>query len=72
MRVLVKDCDARRFLKEEDRWTENPAEAMDFPSSFAAVTFCIHHHIQKAEVILKAQNDRYDVHLPFSPECGEN
>ena len=66
MRVLVQDCDSHRFLKEDDHWTENPAEAMDFPSSFEAMNFCVHNRIQKAEVVLKAQDERYDVHLALS------
>lgn len=69
MKVLVKDCASRRYVKDDNQWTDNPLEAREFSSSVAAVNFCVLHHVEKAEVVLKAPNDRYDVHLPLSKEC---
>ena len=71
LNVLVKNCETHRFLRNDEDWTLEPCEAKVFPSSLEAVDFCLNHKIEKVELVLKAQDERYDVHLPLSRECRE-
>lgn len=72
MKVLVRDCRSQRYVKNDEHWTDNLFEAREFSSSVAAVNFCVLHRVEKAEIVLKASDDRYDVHLPLSKESLDN
>jgi hypothetical protein len=69
MRILIQNCFKYCYLKSLGEWTDNPDEAMTFPSSERALAFCTEHRIPDAQLVLKFEYDEYDVTLPFTDDC---
>jgi len=64
MRILVQQKETGLYFKDIEAWTRNPAEAMDFLSSTSAIDFCVMNKISGVQLVLKFEEQRYDIVLP--------
>jgi len=72
MRILLQQKDTGLYLQEFRTWTRDPAEAMDFLSSTRAIEFCVTHRIVDAQLVLKFEEEHYDIVLPMMVERGSS
>lgn len=64
MRILIQQKDGGLYFKDVGAWTRNPTEAMDFLSSTSAIDFCVMNKIAGVQLVLKFEEQRYDIVLP--------
>ena len=64
MRILIQQKETGLYFRDIDAWTRNPAEAMDFLSSTSAIDFCVLNKISGVQLVLKFEEQRYDIVLP--------
>ncbi len=67
MRVLLQQRDTGLYFKDIDCWAPNSADAMDFHSSTAAIDFCVTNKLSKVQLVLKFEEQQYDIVLPVRP-----
>jgi hypothetical protein len=71
MRILVQQRETSLYFKDIDSWVRNSSEAMDFLSSTAAIDFCVLNKLGGVQLVLKFDEQRYDIVLPVaSPRDG--
>jgi hypothetical protein len=68
MRILLQQKETGLYFKDIGAWSREPAEAMDFLSSTSAIDFCVLNKITGVQLVLKFEEQRYDIVLPVSPE----
>ena len=66
MKVLVQDLITAAYFQSPGSWTEEADEAFVFPDSQAAAQFCLDNEIAHVQVVLKFEDDQYDVMLPVA------
>ncbi len=71
MRVLVQQKDSGLYLQELNSWSRRSSEALDFLSSTAAIDFCLAHHVSGVQLVLKFDEQRYDIVMPLMPQVSE-
>lgn len=74
MRILLQQRDTGLYFKDIDAWVRNSAEAMDFLSSTAAIEFCVRNRVLRVQLVLKFEEQKYDIVLPVQPapdSCSE-
>ena len=74
MRILIQQKETGLYFRDIDAWTRNPGEAMDFLSSTSAIDFCVVNKIADVQLVLKFDEQRYDIVLPVlstSAQPGE-
>jgi hypothetical protein len=74
MRILIQQKETGLYFRDINAWTRNPAEAMDFLSSTSAIDFCVMNKISGVQLVLKFEEQRYDIVLPVlntKPHSGE-
>lgn len=64
MRILIQQKDTGFYFKDVGSWTRNPIEAMDFLSSTTAIDFCVLNKISGVQLVLKFEEQQYDIVLP--------
>ena len=64
MRILLQQKETGLYFKDIDSWVRTSAEAMDFVSSTAAIDFCVHNKLSGLQVVLKFEEQQYDIVLP--------
>jgi hypothetical protein len=64
MRILLQQKETGLYFKDIESWTRNGAEAMDFLSSTAAIDFCVTNKLKGVQIVLKFEEQRYDIVLP--------
>jgi len=64
MRILLQQKDTGLYFKDIDSWTKGTAEAMDFTSSTAAIDFCVANKLNGVQLVLKFEEEKYDIVLP--------
>ena len=67
MKVLVQDLTTAAYFQSPGSWTTELDEAFVFPDSQAAAHFCVDNEIAHVQVVLKFDDDQYDVQLPVTP-----
>lgn len=67
MRILVQQKDSGLYFRDVGAWTRSPAEAMDFLSSTSAIDFCVLNKISGVQLVLKFDEQQYDIVLPVNP-----
>ena len=67
MRILLQQKESGLYFKDIDAWDLDPSQAMDFLSSTAAIDFCVANKISNAQIVLKFDEQRYDIVLPVLP-----
>jgi hypothetical protein len=68
MRILLQQKETGLYFKDIGAWTREAGEAMDFLSSTSAIDFCMMNKISGVQLVLKFEEQRYDIVLPVSPE----
>jgi hypothetical protein len=67
MRILLQQKNTGLYFKDLDSWTRASLEAMDFVSSTAAIDFCAVNKLAEVQVVLKFDEQKYDIVLPVMP-----
>jgi hypothetical protein len=67
MRILVQQKTSGLYFKDIDAWARTSAEAMDFVSSSAAIDFCVSNKLKDMQIVLKFEEQQYDIVLPVIP-----
>ncbi|HWD94380.1 MAG TPA: hypothetical protein VG938_18760 [Verrucomicrobiae bacterium] len=70
MRILLQQKETGLYFKDIGAWDLDPAQAMDFLSSTSAIDFCVANKISNAQIVLKFEEQRYDIVLPVLPSKG--
>jgi hypothetical protein len=65
MKILLQQKQTGAYLQDLGRWTTHPTEAMDFLSSTSAIDFCATHRVQGVQLVLKFDEQHYDIVLPM-------
>ena len=68
MRILLQQKETGLYFKDVGAWIREPAEAMDFLSSTAAIEFCTLNKITNVQLVLKFEEERYDIVMPVKPD----
>ena len=64
MRILLQQKNTGLYLKEPGVWVPNADAATDFLSSTKALAFCAANKIGDVQLVLKFQEQHYDIVLP--------
>jgi len=67
MRILLQQKETGLYFKDIGAWTRDAIEAMDFLSSTSAIDFCVLNKISDVQLVLKFEEQRYDIVLPVLP-----
>jgi hypothetical protein len=71
MRILLQQKESGLYFRDIDSWDPNPFEAMDFLSSTAAIDFCVANKINDIQLVLKFDEQRYDIVMPVQIHSHE-
>jgi hypothetical protein len=71
MRILLQQKDTGLYFKDIDSWDPDPFEAMDFLSSTVAIDFCVANKISNVQLVLKFDEQRYDIVMPVQIQSHE-
>lgn len=75
MRILLQHKQTGLYFKDIQSWARGAAEAMDFVSSSAAMDFCSANKLNDLQLVLKFEEQRYDIVMPMEhlqPERGRS
>jgi len=67
MRILLQQKATGLYFKDIGSWTPISVEAMDFLSSTAAIDFCTVNKLSGIQLVLKFDEQKYDIVLPVLP-----
>ena len=67
MRIVLQQKDTGLYFKDIDAWVRTSSEAMDFVSSTAAIEFCVVNKLTHVQLVLKFEEQKYDIVLPVRP-----
>ena len=71
MRILLQQKQSGLYFKDINAWDPDPAAAMDFLSSTSAIDVCVANKISHVQIVLKFDEQRYDIVLPVLKERNE-
>ena len=64
MRIVLQQKATGLYFKDIDEWVRTSFEAMDFVSSTAAIDFCVLNRLKDVQLVLKFEEQKYDIVLP--------
>ncbi|MCU0785226.1 MAG: hypothetical protein MUF81_14485 [Verrucomicrobia bacterium] len=64
MRILLQQKNSGLYFKELGVWTPDAGDATDFLSSTKALAFCAAKKISGVQLVLKFDEQHYDIVLP--------
>ena len=64
MRILLQHKQTGLYFKDIDSWVRSGSEGKDFVSSTAAIEFCVANRLTDLQLVLKFQEQQYDIVLP--------
>ena len=64
MKILLQKKESGLYFCDIDSWDPDPSHAMDFLSSTSAIDFCVANKISDVHLVLKFEEQRYDIVLP--------
>ena len=67
MRILLQQKETGLYFKDVGSWVRHSAEGMDFLSSSAAIDFCVTNKLAGVQLVLKFEEQEYDIVLPVRP-----
>jgi hypothetical protein len=67
MRILLQQKETGLYFRDIGSWTRDAGDAMDFLSSTSAIDFCVLNKIAGVQLVLKFEEQRYDIVLPVLP-----
>ncbi len=65
MKVLLQHKESGLYLKDIGDTTHDTMDAMEFLSSTQAIEFCASHKIADMQIVLRFQEQHYDIVLPM-------
>ena len=65
MKVLLQHKESGLYLKDIGVTTHVTMDAMEFLSSTQAIEFCASHKISDMQIVLRFQEQHYDIVLPM-------
>ena len=68
MRILLQQKETGLYLQQVGAWTRDAGEGMDFLSSTRAIEFCAANNISGVQLVLKFEEQLYDIVLPMMME----
>jgi len=68
MRIVLQNHDTGLYFKDINSWVRQSSDAMDFVSSSAAIDFCVSNKLTGLQVVLKFDDQRYEIVLPMLQE----
>jgi hypothetical protein len=68
MKIVLQQRDTGLYFKDIESWVAKSSEAMDFLSSSVAIEFCVANKLAGVQVVLKFQDQPYEIVLPMMPE----
>ena len=66
MKVLIQNPLTLSYLENIGTWTSDPEKAYSFRDSRSAIQFCLHNDLEDMQVVLKGDDDRFDVQVPVA------
>jgi hypothetical protein len=72
MRILIQNCKTKEYLTEDRFWTTDQSGAAVFGSTTLAMKYSNAHHLVDVQVVLKFEEDRYDLSIPLTDGCRED
>lgn len=70
MRILIQQKNSGLYFRDVGSWTKDPSDAMDFLSSTSAIDFCVLNRINDVQLVLKFEEQQYDIVLPVLGRAG--
>lgn len=70
MRILLQQKETGSYFKDIGSWVREAGEAMDFVSSTAAIDFCVTNKLRDIQMVLKFEDQKFDIVLPIQPVAG--
>ncbi len=67
MRILLQAKKTGLYFKDIDAWVRDHFDAMDFVSSGAAIDFCVANKLNDVQLVLKFDEQAYDIVMAVSP-----
>ena len=67
MRIFLQQKETGLYFQDIGSWTRDSSAAMDFMSSTAAIDFCFTNKISGVQLVLKFDEEKYDIVLPVLP-----
>ena len=67
MRIVLQQKNTGLYFKDIGSWVRAGSEAMDFVSSTAAIEFCVLNKLSGLQLVLKFDEEKYDIVLPVRP-----
>lgn len=64
MRILLQQKNTGLYFKEIGEWVTDAGSATDFLSSTKAMAFCASHKISDVQLVLKFDEQHYDIVVP--------
>ncbi|HSU56184.1 MAG TPA: hypothetical protein VLT36_19150 [Candidatus Dormibacteraeota bacterium] len=64
MRIVLQQKETGLYFKNIESWARDSSDAMDFLSSTAAIDFCVRNKLNDVQLVLKFEEQRYDIVLP--------
>lgn len=68
MKVLLQHKESGHYLKELGLTTPQAKDALEFLSSTQAIEFCARHRIEGMQIVLRFDEQHYDIVLPMLAE----
>ncbi len=66
MRILLQQKSTGLYFADVNAWVRSSSQAMDFVSSSAAMEFCGLNKLSDVQVVLKFEEQKYDIVLGAS------
>ena len=67
MRIVVQQKTTGLYFQDIDSWSRTSVDAMDFVCSSAAIDFCVANKLKDMQIVLKFEEQAYDIVLPVVP-----
>ena len=67
MRIFVQQKETGLYFKDIAAWVPDTSEAMDFVSSTVAIDFCAANRLTSVQLVLKFEEEKYDIVMPVLP-----
>ena len=67
MRVLLQRKDQGLYFQAPDDWIADCHEARDVGNSTAAIDDCLHQRLSGVQIVLKFDDEKYDIIFPLLP-----
>jgi hypothetical protein len=70
MRILLQQKETGLYFRDIGAWTPKSQEAMDFVCSTAAIDFCVQNSLNGLQLVLKFEEEKYDIVMPVHQASG--